>query len=164
VTVVNTSFKVPYPIDKTVIAIQDTINHLGWHVLEMSSNVIVARLPPPPPPVIPVNLPKVTANLKEVGGETQISVTASQINLGTPGVKTTLTGIMGQFVNSVSLRIQTDSVAINPTVAIGEGQGGFSTSPAEDRIAQLERLAALRDSGVLTEDEFQHEKQRLLTS
>ena len=33
---------------------------------------------------------------------------------------------------------------------------------APDRTAQLERLADLRDRGVLTEDEFQREKQRIL--
>lgn len=34
--------------------------------------------------------------------------------------------------------------------------------PASDPISQLERLAKLRDSGVLTEDEFQLEKRKLL--
>jgi hypothetical protein len=33
-----------------------------------------------------------------------------------------------------------------------------------DRLAALERLAALRDSGALTEDEFQAEKRRLLAT
>jgi hypothetical protein len=162
-TVVKTSFVVPYPADKTIIAIQDTINHLGWHVLEMTSMVVVARLAPSPM-MVPVNLPKLTATLTAAGEETNIHVSVSQVNLGNPGVKTTLTGIMGQFVNSVSLRIQTDSVAINPTVAIGEGQGGPSSASPQDRLAQLERLGELLDKGVLSDEEFRQEKQRILSS
>lgn len=37
-----------------------------------------------------------------------------------------------------------------------------SPSPAEQRVAQLERLGRLRDSGVLSPDEFAAEKQRVL--
>ena len=44
-------------------------------------------------------------------------------------------------------------------------RGGESASPAGDdaRLAELERLAKLRDSGVLSDDEFATEKQRVLT-
>ncbi len=35
-------------------------------------------------------------------------------------------------------------------------------APASDRIAQLTQLAALRDSGALTEAEFEAEKSKLL--
>lgn len=37
-------------------------------------------------------------------------------------------------------------------------------APAEDRIARLEQLGALRAQGVLTEEEFLAEKARLLSS
>jgi hypothetical protein len=37
-----------------------------------------------------------------------------------------------------------------------------SPSTAPDRIARLKQLGDLRDAGVLTEDEFQQEKARLL--
>jgi hypothetical protein len=37
-----------------------------------------------------------------------------------------------------------------------------AASPAEQRVAQLERLGRLRDSGVLSEDEFAVEKKRIL--
>jgi hypothetical protein len=37
-----------------------------------------------------------------------------------------------------------------------------ATPPADDLAAQLDRLAALRASGALTEDEFTHAKRRLL--
>ncbi len=35
-------------------------------------------------------------------------------------------------------------------------------APQEDPIAQLERLGALRDQGVLTEEEFQAQKAKIL--
>lgn len=41
---------------------------------------------------------------------------------------------------------------------------GSPTSASADRIDQLRALAELRDSGVLTDDEFRAEKQRLLES
>ena len=39
---------------------------------------------------------------------------------------------------------------------------GTAPSPADDRVAQLERLGQLRDSGVLSADEFAAEKKRIL--
>jgi len=52
----------------------------------------------------------------------------------------------------------------------GDGVVGSGPTPGEpaggapgDRIAQLERLAALRDTGALSESEFEAEKQRLLS-
>lgn len=45
----------------------------------------------------------------------------------------------------------------------GDGRVGGAPPPAGgDRVAQLERLAALRSSGALTEEEFEAEKRRLL--
>ena len=40
--------------------------------------------------------------------------------------------------------------------------GGAPQPPAEQRVAQLERLGQLRDSGVLSADEFAAEKKRIL--
>jgi hypothetical protein len=40
--------------------------------------------------------------------------------------------------------------------------GGVLRSPGEERVAQLERLGQLRDSGVLSADEFAAEKKRIL--
>jgi hypothetical protein len=46
----------------------------------------------------------------------------------------------------------------------GDGRvgGAAPATAAGDRVAQLERLAALRDSGALTDAEFEAEKRRLL--
>lgn len=49
--------------------------------------------------------------------------------------------------------------------ALAGGANTFSvTSGADDRVGALERLAALRDKGALTEAEFQAEKARILAS
>lgn len=48
--------------------------------------------------------------------------------------------------------------------AIGAAGAGFGAQPTVggDRISELERLAKLRESGALTESEFQAQKQKLL--
>ena len=98
----------------------------------------------------------------ELGDSTRISVSASM----PPGVqvgraKRGLTGVVGQIVNSISLRAQTQSTSINPTVSIGTGQN-VSASDAGTRITQLQQLATLHSSGALTDAEFQTEKRRIL--
>jgi Short C-terminal domain len=51
-------------------------------------------------------------------------------------------------------------------LALGQMGSQFQQAPgaggADDTVGQLERLAALRDSGVLSEDEFQEQKRRIL--
>lgn len=55
-----------------------------------------------------------------------------------------------------------------------QGAGSYSTAPAaappppasdggEDRVTQLKELAALKDQGVLTDEEFAKEKARILS-
>jgi hypothetical protein len=38
-----------------------------------------------------------------------------------------------------------------------------ATDPASQRMTQLKQLGQLRESGIVTEEEFQQEKQRILT-
>jgi len=109
-----------------------------------------------------VNYPKLTVNLKEAGEDsTTLAISVSMNGPMFGSTKQYCTGLLGKFVNSVSLRVQTKSIAINPTVAIGEGQG-TSSSVDNDRIGQLERLKGLVESGILTDEEFKREKQRIL--
>jgi Short C-terminal domain len=45
---------------------------------------------------------------------------------------------------------------------MGQMPGAAAATGGDDRIAQLERLAKLRDSGALSDEEFEAEKARLL--
>ena len=161
--VVSTSFTVPCSIDRAVLAVQDTIDQLGWPVLEVSTSLIVAQ-GPGRNSLQMWNFPKVSAKVVEEGDQTKIDVSVTMPT----GIKSHLTGIMGQLTNSVSLRVQTESIAINPTVALGQGQGTDSSSqvPAagQTRAQQLKDLKELLDAGVLTDEEFAAEKARVLNS
>ena len=154
---VNTQLKVPCTQDKAILAIQDFANSTQWQVLELSASRVVLKGPG-------VNqqqawsFPVITLELKEIVDETAITISVSSTALG---LKKHIAGIMGQVVNGVSIRIQTQSIAINPTVALGEGQGGTS-APRTDRLDQLERLQKLLENGILTRDEFDAEKHKIL--
>lgn len=157
-TTISTDFTVPCAQDRAVLAVQDTIDRLGWKVLDVSSSRVVVSCPITSAQIW--FLPKLTVDLSEVGASTRLSASISmsdpmRIN------RRNLTGILGQFVNSVSLRVQTESLAINPTVAIGEGQGGNSALPV-GRVGQLLQLKELLDAGLLTDAEFDQEKARIL--
>ena len=155
---VNTQLKVPCTQDRAILAIQDFVNSAQWQVLELSTSRAVLKGPG-------VNqhqyagFPIITLELKEMVDETAIAVSVS--STAPLGQKKHITGIMGQVVNGVSIRVQTQSIAINPTVALGEGQGGTS-APRTDRLDQLERLQKLLESGILTIEEFDAEKQKIL--
>ena len=164
---VRTSLTVPCSLDRAVLAIQDTLNQFGWDVLEVSTSLIVADAGQMNPFHM-YNFPKVSATLLEQAGDsTKIDVSVTIVGPIT-GNKKKLIGIMGKFANSVSLRVQTESIAINPTVALGQGQGTGSPSqvPAagQTRAQQLKDLKELLDAGVLTAEEFAAEKARVLDS
>jgi hypothetical protein len=61
------------------------------------------------------------------------------------------------------IAIDWDNVAQGPARGEVRPAGGTEPStPAGDVVAKLERLAALRDSGALTDAEFEQQKARLL--
>ena len=158
--IVNTRFVVPCLIDRAVLAIQDVTDRFGWKLIELSHTRIVALYPPRSSFQI-YNLPQVILILTEVDSGTEVDVSVSAVGPIWVHGKKRFVGIMGQVVNSISLRVQTQSISINPTVAIGEGQG--STSFGEvTRVDLLERLQSLRNDGVLTEEEFAIEKRKVL--
>lgn len=100
-------------------------------MLEVTSSRMVLTCPPANN-FQQANFPKLTASLVEKGDTTTVLVTGSQVGPMFPGVKELFTGYMGQLVNSASLRVQTNSIAINPTVAIGEGQGDAAPAGNDD--------------------------------
>jgi hypothetical protein len=63
--------------------------------------------------------------------------------------------VLAQRVNLVAKKAR-EAAGVGETVSPG-------TADSEDAIAQLERLAKLRASGALTEEEFAAEKQRILS-
>lgn len=162
--VLTTEFEVPCTSDRALIAIQDVIDNFKWMVLEVSPSFVVVSTGATSA-LQAANFPKISARLRDRGERTHISATISNVGpfILSPGLKSIMAGRLGQFVNSVSLRVQTKSISINPTVSIGEGQGQ-SESPPVDRLSQLETLKRLLDSGALTQDEFDREKARILNS
>ena len=154
-----------YPVDRTVIAVQDVLNDLGWDIIELTSSRIVVTMPGVSKLQV-TNFPQMVLLLEGDSQTTNMSVSVNVAVWGTWSAKKPLTGMLGRFTNALSLRVQTDSVAINPTVAIGEGQGVYSqqsSSGTRDRVGQLKDLKELLDSGVLTEEEFAVEKARILS-
>ena len=95
---VSTEILLPCTADRVILAIQDTINHFQWKVLELSTSRVKIDLGKMQP-LQSVNFPKLTVEIVEVGGSTKLLVAVSIIG---PGSKKWLTGSMGQFVNSVS--------------------------------------------------------------
>jgi hypothetical protein len=155
---VNTELKAPCTQDRAILAVQDFVNSIQWPVLELSTSRVVLKGPGVTQQQL-MGFPVITLVLKESVGETTIAVAVSSTM--PYGMKKHLVGIMGQIVNGISIRVQTQSIAINPTVALGEGQGEAST-PRTDRLDQLERLQKLFESGILTPEEFDAEKQKIL--
>jgi hypothetical protein len=65
------------------------------------------------------------------------------------------TAVIAGIATAVSNKVGRQQDAAHRAAAAGEGA-------SSDRIAQLERLTKLKDSGALTEDEFEREKAKLL--
>lgn len=157
-TVVSTTLTLPVPPDQVVIAAQDIIDQRGWRVASISSSELVFQ--ERDYDFMKGASPKIVATLTQVDDGTSVQVVCNIAGFG-PLMKKIVTGFMGQFVNSLSLRAQTNSVAINPTVQVGEGQTGGSVA-SNDRYDQLRKAKELLDLGVLTQQEFESEKARIL--
>ena len=157
-TTISTSFTIPVTRDLAILSAQDVVDQRGWRVLSVSSTELVVQ--ERDYDMMKSASPKLVATFREKNGSTEVSVVTSIFGYG-PLVKKVATGFMGTFVNSMSLRTQTSSIAINPTVQVGEGQGGQSVASV-DRIELLKKAKDLLDAGILSEEEFQAEKLRLL--
>jgi hypothetical protein len=164
---VTTEFVVPCSRDRAVLAIQDTLDQFKWPILELSSSLVVARAREGM--VADWMCPKVILVLKDgtTGTETVMSISVSYPGM-LLGNKGAFTGLLGKLTNSLSLRVQTESLTINPTVALGQGQGTAYTpnlgTSSQTRAQQLKDLKELLDAGVLSAEEFAVEKARVLSS
>ncbi|GEM_PF-5897581 len=61
-----------------------------------------------------------------------------------------------------SWRVKDQLVVVFEPATQPESEGRQRSQPTVDRIGQLERLAALREKGVLTDEEFETEKLNIL--
>jgi Short C-terminal domain len=64
----------------------------------------------------------------------------------------------GVLTDAQHKRVETELLKMAPRPSLPSG----GSAPAPDRIGQLKTLAELRDSGALTQEEFETEKARLL--
>jgi multidrug resistance efflux pump len=59
-------------------------------------------------------------------------------------------------------QLQSQVAGMQASALSAQGQTPYTSS--QDRISQLKELAELKEAGVLTEEEFQQEKARILSS
>jgi hypothetical protein len=87
----------------------------------------------------------------------QADALAAQLNQGGGGQVVSDGGDVSGIVEALQEAMPGAQISVDgqPEVVSGAGAG-------EDHVAQLERLAKLRDSGALTEQEFEREKARIL--
>jgi membrane protease subunit (stomatin/prohibitin family) len=90
----------------------------------------------------------------------QADALAAQMNQG-GGVAPGITGAGAADVNQIVEALQQSMPGAQVNVG-GAAGAGASQDDGEDRVAQLERLTKLRDSGALSEQEFEREKARIL--
>jgi hypothetical protein len=96
----------------------------------------------------------------------QADAMAAQMNQGgqLPGAEGQV--VMGGDVSDIVQQLQQQYPGAEITVEGGDaaGLGGASAAPSggDDRVQQLERLAKLKESGALSEQEFEREKARIL--
>lgn len=154
----------PCAPDRAVLAIQDVCDQNRWAVIEMTSTLIVCK------PTVNENhvmmIPTLSVKLSQGSTPTETLLEMSlKATFGSS--KKVVAGLLGRITNAISIRVQTESIAINPTVAIGQGQGsesGAQSAVKRTRVEELKDLKELLDSGALTEAEFEVEKARILSN
>ncbi len=89
----------------------------------------------------------------------QAEALAAQLNQGGGGSVVSSGGNVNEIVEALQQAMP------GAQIQVGDGQvaAGAGTDPGDDdRLAELERLAKLKESGALTEEEFEREKARIL--
>ena len=116
-TTVSTELTLPYSSDRTVLAVQDTIDRFQWRVLEMSTTRIVIDLGALNA-MHTYNFPKMTVLFKELDGQTRLSISVSlKGDLGTSKKRLTdKWGSSSTACPSVSKRIPSRSIPPWPSV------------------------------------------------
>jgi predicted Zn-dependent peptidase len=73
----------------------------------------------------------------------------------------TATAVSGRVARRQANKYQEEQMAQQPQQVVYE-QAPAPAAPADDTAAQLQELAALKDQGILTEEEFAAKKKQIL--
>jgi hypothetical protein len=95
----------------------------------------------------------------------QADALAAQLNQGGAGQGQIVGGDVGEIVKALQQQYPGAQVNVEggDASALG-GAGAASDQGGDDRVAQLERLSKLKETGALTDAEFEKEKARILGS
>jgi Short C-terminal domain len=94
----------------------------------------------------------------------QADALAAQMNQGGGGGQGQVVMGGGADVSEIVAALQQQYPGAQIEVEGAQSFGQPQASAEDDRVAQLERLAKLKDSGALSEEEFEREKARILGS
>ncbi len=137
------SFTVSQDLETVMAAMRQTAAELSLGVIESGTNNITVKTLA----TLNRNSIRIDFKVNENSG-TNISAHGSLFGLG-PYIQRQLQAEMGGFINALSVKLAAPS------------QSGTS-SVNNDLASQLEQLARLRDQGVLTPEEFETSKKRVL--
>ena len=137
------SFVVSQDIETVMSALRQTAAELSLGVIESGPRNLTVKTPA----TLNRNSIRIDFKVNEKSG-THISAHGSMLGVG-PYVQRLLQAEMGGFVNALSVKLATPSQSNSPVVN-------------GDLASQLEQLARLRDQGVLTPEEFEVSKKRVL--
>jgi hypothetical protein len=145
----DTEIKLPLPMGEALAACRVAIADLRWKVEGQSATGMVCKEQQASMWGSGTWSAKAEIDARPIGGGTIISVRVSNPGLG-PIQSNHVKGLAGAFVNQ--LQVILDRRASAPPAA----------PPVMSISDELQRLAALRDSGVLTQEEFEAAKAKLL--
>jgi hypothetical protein len=105
-------------------------------------------------------VPEAGAQAKE-----QAEALAAQLNQGGGGspMQIPTGGDVGEIVQALQQQFPGAQVHVGDA-DVGSGSRAPAGGEEDDRVSQLERLAKLKESGALTDEEFEREKARILGS
>jgi hypothetical protein len=94
----------------------------------------------------------------------QADALAAQLNQGGGGAPMQIPagGDVGEIVEALQKQFPGAQVQVGDSQVVSGGPSPDAQGDDDDRVAQLERLAKLKESGALTEQEFEREKARIL--
>ncbi len=141
----------PYEVeDQWMVKARDTVGLSGW---------IPVRVDPDERDKVAIDWDGVRAN-HEQQETARREALAAQGPVGAGGQPQVPQDVMG-MLSGMGIDLSNANVQFEqgPPQPMPPAQGA---APQDDTIARLERLGALRTSGVLTDEEFQQQKQRIL--